>query len=79
MYLISINKLGLANLHIHINPTASQAGGWVGSAACAVIITRINGLGLANLHAANPNQGMNSKAARGTNHMKRILHHSVSP
>lgn len=74
-YLISINKLRLPNLHIHIKPK----GRWAGSVACAIIITRINGLGLANLHAANKSQGMKSKVARGTNHMKEIFHQSVSP
>lgn len=74
-YLISINKLRLPNLHVHIKPK----GGWIGSVACAIIITRINGLGLANLRAANNSQGMKSKVARGTNHMKEIFHQSVSP
>lgn len=58
------SHLELPNLHIHTKPAASP---WV------VITTRINGLGLANLHAANQSQGMNSKAIGGTNHMKGIL------
>lgn len=73
-HLIGTNKLELPNLHIHTKPTASPAR-WVVQGA--LITTKINGLGLANLHAANHSQGMNSNAARGTNRMKGILHHRV--
>lgn len=75
LHFISNNKLGLPNLHIRIKPTASRE--WVGSAVCTLIVTRINGLGVANLHAANHSRGMNSKAAGGTYHTKGILHRRV--